>query len=164
MSAAWRKIGERLYGQWVEAGHEFDKIFIEAWKARPADPEWDFVRALVSHVRGDTSHLSAYLRSDRELSRLDRELLAQVNEGALGRKAKLGAPVNRRAHDVALCARAFYHAWQGACRDAGVPIRGSTRSMKDVACDYAFQLEATDDPPDYNTVRELIERPANLRE
>jgi hypothetical protein len=153
--ADWEEIGHRLYEQWAASAAHCDKAFIERM-AKPLGPEFDFVRALIQHARGNSSYLNNYLRSDRVLSPLDRELLAQVNEGVLDRKPERHRPKNKRAHQVALCARAFYRAWQEACKNAGISTWGLANPMKDEACNYALLLETDDEQPKFDSVRELI--------
>ncbi len=146
--ADWEEIGHRLTSNGPRLRPSLTRRSSRGWRSPSA-------LSLISSARYTStqgvnfSYLNNYLRSDRGLSPLDCELLAQVNEGVLDRKPERHRPKNKRAHGVALCARAFYRAWQEACKNAGISTWGLANPMKDEACNYALLLETDDEQPKF---------------
>ena len=83
----WRKLEEDFASE----------LEVERKQAAKPRAEYDFIRALFSHARGDSTYLIDSLRSPRALTRLDREHLAQVLEGVLERK-KIRGRLSRLDH------------------------------------------------------------------
>jgi len=115
-----------------------------------------YVEALRAYARGDRSKLVEYLRSDRPI---EREWLAQVINGEVF-QPKNGRPRDKNVRIAAMLARIIYRRWKEMNKKTGVGDHGVSEHMKDEACRYAIELEPwDDDQPDFDRVREMIDRP-----
>jgi hypothetical protein len=162
----YRATGRSLREQWLNRQREFQRDLKAAVeRIRSLDPKDNFIHALSQHAGGESKFLIDYLRSDRPLAELEREYLAQVLEGVLDRKKRRGRPANSDARVAAMQARVFYRMWQAENKKAGIKDFGHRNAMKDEAARFVIdELEPHSPVPDYETVRELMDRPKPRRD
>jgi hypothetical protein len=90
----------------------------------------------------------------------EREHLGRILERDTHRK-RTGRRVNKNARIAAKVALAFYRQWQRANKQVGISSWGHGDEMKDEACRCAIEIKPwlNGKEPDFEIVRELMERP-----
>jgi hypothetical protein len=175
----WQDIGRELRKQFIARANLPCSCDMCILQRTPRGQRANYWSALIcTAIDGNPSLLVRHLRSRRKLTRFDRNELAHWFEyaftAALQHKSqKTGG---RRKHTWAQhCARLaieFYQNWKDANRRNGISDWGHGDEMKDEACRLAIELGSClartcgeeQDPPTFEQVRELIERPAARRQ
>ena len=176
---------------WQDVGRELRKQFI-ARADLPCSCDWChvyqdtprgqrenyWVMVIGEAMNGNPSLLVRHLRSRRKLTRFDRNKLAEHFEyafiDALQRKSQKprGRPGHSWARSCASVAIKLYQDWKDLNQRNGINDWGRRDEMKDEACRLAIELYGNgnrgrvyegQDPPTFEQVRELIERPAARR-
>jgi hypothetical protein len=174
---------------WQDVGREVRKQFIARvnlpcscnsciFQDTPRGRRQNYWSALVFRaIDGDPSVLVRHLRSRRKLTRFDRNELARLFEYAFTKAlqhkptTKGGRPKHSWARMCAdVVAINFYQDWKDANRRNGINDWGHRDEMKDEASRLAIELGSCwarrftgQDPPTFEQVRELMERPAARR-
>ena len=182
--ANWRDVGQELRKIFIERGGQRCTCYwCRVYQDTPHGQRENYWIVVVSEaLSGDPSALVKHLRSPR-LTRLDRNMLAETLEDILTghplteqteQTKQRGRPKRkwvRRCADVAI---KFYQDWKDANRRNGINDWGHRDEMKDEASRLAIELYGNSDsawariyighdPPTFEQVRELMERPVARR-
>jgi len=155
----------------------FSQVKWQDGRWRGADPRrltWAF--AVLEAMEGNPSILVHHLRSRQKLTQADRNHLASLFEKVVFTDRLQYKPMKGRSKQTwtrscANLAIQFYQDWKDANRRNGINDWGHGKQMKDKACQLAIEVCGNDklrlylgqDPPTFEQVRELIERPAARR-
>jgi hypothetical protein len=132
--------GRALQDDWLKR-HEEMRQSLRRVLDQPApytSPKYDFLRAVLQHVRGNSTWLVEHLRSKRPVSAVDREYLAQAIVGGSAKKSRRGRPINQDARSATMEARAFHSAWRRQNKIAGTRDHGKRADMKDIAVRFVI--------------------------
>jgi hypothetical protein len=103
------------------------------------DPEYQFLRALLSWRDGDPADIVAWMNSERPLYR---EPLALLFEGKLDKKARVGRPRNELEYMAALAAWRFYRQWRKENERRSIDDYGRSDAMKDASIRAVMEMDA----------------------
>jgi hypothetical protein len=179
-AASWKDTGRKLAEERAEEHQNMRRLVAEIASRVMAEPheaptrEWS--DAVHAACNGDPSRLVEYLRSERALTRTDRDLLATFLPSML----KKGRPGKDEVKSLARVALVFYQEWKQLNRRLGIRDHGHADDMKQQACRVALALMNTDPwrvalglppvlnpastvPPTVEAVRELMDRPKSRR-
>jgi hypothetical protein len=174
----WQDVGRELRKQFIaRADLPCSCYWCRVYQATPRGQRknyWCFV--ISKAISGDPSSLVRHLRSRRKLTRFDRNELAEhfedVFTNALQRPTtQRGRPKHSWAQMCVHVAIKFYQDWKDANQRNGINDWGHRDEMKDEASRLAIELGGSawartcigQDPPTFEQVRELMERPAARR-
>jgi hypothetical protein len=174
--ANWRDVGQELRKIW-RGRQRCNCYWCSVYQGTPRGQRENYWVAVVSNaLDGNPSSLVKHLR--RGLTPVDRNLLADTLAEILpaeAERAKQTKKGGRRKHTWAqMCADLttnFFRDWKDANQRNGINDWGHRDEMKDEACRLAIELGSCwartcgeeQDPPTFEQVRELIERPAARR-
>lgn len=160
LSSANQMSGRRLQKRWLKLQALFqDQMRKVSQVPRPA--AYELIAALYQYSRGRPEFFVAYLRSDRPITRSDRENMAQIFEEKFDLTPKLGRPRHLKNRSAATEALFFYRLWRAENRRLGIRDHGQGDAMKDEAVRFiiaALQLKTTPE-----AIRTLMDRPAHRR-
>ena len=126
---------ERIGHELQARNRETTRLMAERWPemlaAREPREDDDYMRALFAFLDGNRAPLVAYLRSDEPMTDVHRECLADVLEGVLDRKPKIGRPKIKELHLAEREARGFLNFWKKRAKAAGIKTHGYTEAMKE---------------------------------
>jgi hypothetical protein len=177
--ANWRDVGQEL--RKIRRDRQgCDCYWCSVYQDTPRGQRENYWVAVVARaLDGDPSSLVKHLR--RGLTPVDRNLLADTLADILpdqAERAKQTKQGGRPKHSwVQMCAHVaikFYQDWKDATRRNGINDWGHRDEMKDEASRLAIELYGNSssvwartcigqDPPTFEQVRELMERPAARR-
>ncbi len=157
-----QETGSRLQRSWLIAAARFDEFLGQAITNFRLPPELELLKAIYLCTRGKPSSLIEHLRSERPLSEIDREYLAQYFEGALDQTPKRGRPRLLEARTAAFEAGAFYDAWRKENKCRRVADHGQARAMKQEAVRFVLE-ELEPKALSMDAVLELLDRPKHRR-
>jgi hypothetical protein len=178
----WQDVGQEVRKQFIarfDLPCSCDSCMLQDTPRGRRANYWSFL--IFNAIDGDPSSLVRHFRSRRKLTRFDRNELAELFEWAFTEvlQPKSEKTRGRRKHTWAqMCAHMaikFYQEWKDANRRNGINDWGHGDEMKDEACHLAIELGSgsgspwartckEQDPPTFEEVRELIERPAARRQ
>lgn len=177
--ANWKDVGQELRKIW-RGRQRCDCYWCSVYQDTPRGQRENYWVAVVGEaLDGDPSSLVKHLR--RGLTPVDRNLLADTLADVLPDRAERakqtkqrGRPKRQRARSCAGVAIKFYRDWKDANRRNGINDWGHRDGMKDEASRLAIELYGNSnsawartyigqDPPTFEQVRELMERPAARR-
>lgn len=151
----------RLQKRWLKQQAFIGNSFRQASRTPPTRAQ-EFLAAVYQCSKGRPQYLIDYLRSDRPITKADRDNLAQLFEGDPEQKPKRGRPRARALRSAAFEAAFFYKCWRDENRRFGVRDHGQGDAMKDEAARFvAKDLHRVNIKPE--SVRTLMERPAHRR-
>lgn len=158
----WRESGEKIKAL-VNQERQRTIDFLTP-KLQEVKEEFSFVLAVAAFAQeGQREPLVTWLRSDRIISTLEREVLADLLEtGLRPPKTRRGRPRRQQVHDAAQAALLYYRAWREFNEANGIDDFGYRSLMQDEAVRMALghELWVQTDPEE---VRELMERPRSRR-
>jgi hypothetical protein len=139
---------------------EDQEMYRKAFADYAGSPRGQFEMAARQCAQGQPAALIDHLLSDRPLSSADRIILALLVKGKLG-KSPPGAPKDRKTRYAASRAVQFYEQWRLENKRLGVRDYRLSDSMKDKAAEIVIADLAL--RVDFETVRDLMDRPDNRR-
>jgi len=171
--ANWKDVGQGLRKIW-RGRQRCDCYWCSVYQDTPRGQRENYWVAVVGEaLDGDPSSLVKHLR--RGLTPVDRNLLADTLAEILpAERAKqtkqAGRPKRQWARSCARVAIKFYRDWKDANQRNGVRDWGRGDEMKDEACRFVVELSGNDvpshmreDPPTFEELRELMDRPQARR-
>ncbi len=181
----WRDIGQTLRAQFLaRARDRCDCYSCRSQRTKRGKRERYWVSAVALAQMGDPSILVKHLISQRAFTQFDRRILAELLDCVFKGEtdsawSPVGRPKNIAAQSCAGLAIKFYTDWKAINRRWGIKDWGHSDEMKDEACRVAIDyhlarrrwigigmsisnhpLNAT---PDFEQVRELMDRPRSRR-
>ena len=174
----WREVGcevcEYVKATELKKEKELDRISAQLKADRTRENK--VFGAIVQAAAGDIEWLIELLSSDEDFaitSRKTREHLVKVLRTGILRRSKRGRRTNTTAQITCRRAVAIFQLWKLANREMGIADWGVRGKMKDEAAQYAidffrekmhrlFPGERFRDP-DFETVRQLMNRPLSRR-
>jgi len=181
----WRDIGRGLRAQFLEEAvvAECDCYSCRSQQTKRGQREKYWIYAVVFALNGDPSALVEHLNSRRAITQFDRRILADLLDcsfkGEIERQlSPAGRPKNIAAQVCARHAIRFYTYWKAINRRWRIKDWGHSDEMKDEACRVAVDYHIRrrdragiirvsnhpmDEVPDFDQVRELMDRPRSRR-
>jgi hypothetical protein len=178
---SWQEVGEKLRAYYFAKSNErCDCYWCSRYQhTKRGRRENYWVNRVAFAILGDPSGLVAHLDSRRRLDGFDRMVLADLLNVAFRDEVDQafhpsGRPRKTAARACASVAQGFYNTWKTIDRRSGVQDWGHSDEMKDQSCRVAIEMHSVRDfsvepyhpmniVPDFEEVRELMNRPATRR-
>ena len=183
-NATWQDVGEQLKKRYLDRALDgCDCYSCRNQHSKRGQRERYWIDCVTFALMGDPSDLVKHLKSRRALTTFDRQSLGDLLDAAFtgeatktGDHRSTGRPRDIAARSCASVALKFYKDWKTINQRERIKDWGHSDAMKDQSCDLALEVHsrrrdgpklmskhAMDAMPEFEVVRELMERSSNRR-
>src|SRR5262245_32264879 len=183
MQTNWRDIGQALRARFLERAFDAcDCYSCRSQYTKRGQRERCWVHAVVFAQMGDPSDLVELLKNSRTFTQFDRNILAELLDAVFKCEiddawTPVGRPRNIAAQSCTEVAMKFYTDWKSINRQCQIKDWSHSDEMKDEACRVAIEYHRLrqsrgtvrvsnhpmDKTPEFEQVRELMDRPRSRR-